>query len=401
MLYICYHRICEPLGEATVVPYLKCLSQLGVDLDLISFEDKAYMHHYESRKKSLAEYRIIWCPLTYRNKVRFISGILNIFTGIYASYKILRDKDIKIVYAKGTVAGIISSVLKFKFSNIKVVFDNDGLWAQERKDACIWGKISLFYNIAFWIEKYIYNKIDYLVVLTSLAKEYIKNKMDFDKPVFVRPICADDYFFANQDKRIDEKLSFLKGKKVIIYSGAVGTWYMLDQMLDFFKVLQEKDPNAFFLFLTYPDNLKKVKDVFLNKGIHKSSFCVDFCPHSEIYKYYAAASAGLYFIRPFISKQASSPTKLAEMLASGLFVVTNKGIGDADVLLKENDAGVLCENFSYSDYSLCADILLKKINDPNIFNQCRNTAMKYLSMEKTKAVYSDLINKIRSDADIG
>lgn len=397
MLYICYHRLCEPLGEATVIPYLKILSSLGVDLDVISFEDKKYLHHLDDRKKFLSSYKINLYPLRYRNNIRFISGVINLANGIYAAFKILKKNKFQVVYAKGTVAGIIASVLKWRFSNLKIIFDNDGLWAQERKDARIWGNFIFFYTLAFFLEKYIYKQTDYLVVLTSGAAEYVKDVLKYNKPVFIRPICADNSFFEKQNDEILKKHSLLKGKISLIYAGAVGTWYMLNEMIDFFKVMQEKEPNSFFIFLTYPDNIENVKQVFLDKGIDQSSFMVDFCNHSDIKKYYAVASAGIYFIKPFVSKKASSPTKLAEMLASNLFVVTNKGIGDVDVLLQQNEAGVICESFENVNYCKNVDILLDKIKDPNVSVKCKETATKFLSMETAQKVYKALLDQIIDD----
>jgi len=45
------------------------------------------------------------------------------------------------------------------------------------------------------------------------------------------------------------------------------------------------------------------------------------------------ADAGLSFVKPCVSKLASSPTKIGEYLAIGLPVVSTTGIGDIDQLL--------------------------------------------------------------------
>ena len=63
------------------------------------------------------------------------------------------------------------------------------------------------------------------------------------------------------------------------------------------------------------------------------------------------------FVRPVWSKKAASPTKLGEMLAVGLPVVANSGVGDvADVLLEAN-GGVAIETFGEAAYNAAIDAL--------------------------------------------
>ena len=46
----------------------------------------------------------------------------------------------------------------------------------------------------------------------------------------------------------------------------------------------------------------------------------------EVPRYLKAADVAISFIKPCYSKQSSSPTKIAEYLASGLPVVCNAGL---------------------------------------------------------------------------
>ena len=52
---------------------------------------------------------------------------------------------------------------------------------------------------------------------------------------------------------IRKELGINKDDFVLSYVGSIGTWYMLDEMLDFFKTLNEKKPNSKFLFITKDD----------------------------------------------------------------------------------------------------------------------------------------------------
>jgi glycosyltransferase involved in cell wall biosynthesis len=64
----------------------------------------------------------------------------------------------------------------------------------------------------------------------------------------------------------------------------------------------------------------------------------------------AAANAGIFFIRPVFSKTASSPTKMGEMLALGLPIVANAGVGDVAEILVETGGGVAITHFDRQSY---------------------------------------------------
>ena len=65
----------------------------------------------------------------------------------------------------------------------------------------------------------------------------------------------------------------------------------------------------------------------------------------------AAADVGLFFIKPVFSKTASSPTKMGEMLAVGLPIVANGGVGDVEQMVDDIGCGVAIREFSPENYS--------------------------------------------------
>jgi glycosyltransferase involved in cell wall biosynthesis len=65
----------------------------------------------------------------------------------------------------------------------------------------------------------------------------------------------------------------------------------------------------------------------------------------------AAADYGLFFITPAFSKIASCPTKLGELLAMEIPVLTNAGVGDVARIVADSGAGVVVEQFDDAAYS--------------------------------------------------
>ena len=82
------------------------------------------------------------------------------------------------------------------------------------------------------------------------------------------------------------------------------------------------------------------------RGIETGNYSVRSVRGRDVPSYLAASDAGLAFIKPCFSKIASSPTKYAEYLASGLPLIINSGIGDSDALINNEGAGSLITEFS-------------------------------------------------------
>jgi len=141
----------------------------------------------------------------------------------------------------------------------------------------------------------------------------------------------------------------LTGRRVIVYVGSFGGWHMTDEMTDFLALGHKQDPATFSLILTQSAR-QTVIDRLSGKGIEPNDFSVAQVKPNEVPRYLRAADIAISFIKPCYSKQSSSPTKIAEYLASGLPVICNSGVGDLDKLIEENDAGALLHEFTSEAY---------------------------------------------------
>ena len=95
--------------------------------------------------------------------------------------------------------------------------------------------------------------------------------------------------------------------------------------------------------------------MLFRSGINETAFFVSQITPEEVPRYLKAADIAISFIKPCYSKQSSSPTKIAEYLASGLPIVCNAGVGDLDQLIEENQVGVLLSEFSPAAYFKALD----------------------------------------------
>jgi len=182
-------------------------------------------------------------------------------------------------------------------------------------------------------------------------------------------------------------------KFIFMYLGKLGTWYMLSEMVDFFSFALNKLEKSVFVILTQ-DPLGGLTDIINKKRLDISRFRFIKPEFNDIPKYLPLASAGIFFINPYM-KFGSSPIKLGEFLASRVPVIINSGIGDSDILVKEQRVGVVVDSFHREHFSRALDELLNLKRDPGLPDRCRNCASEHLSLEsgvkKYWSIYSSVI----------
>jgi hypothetical protein len=124
---------------------------------------------------------------------------------------------------------------------------------------------------------------------------------------------------------------------------------MLDEMLLLFKNLVAEKPNSIFLFISGDDPnhiLNKANDLLISTD----SIRVQSAKHNEVSSYISLFTASVFFIRPTYSKKASSPTKQGELMAMGIPIICNSGVGDTDKIVKKYHAGIVIEKLEEDDF---------------------------------------------------
>jgi glycosyltransferase involved in cell wall biosynthesis len=155
----------------------------------------------------------------------------------------------------------------------------------------------------------------------------------------------------------------LKDRFVIVYSGSIDGWYLTESMADFFVTMRKENPAAHFLWLT-PTRHERVHDLMKARGLGVPDYTVLASASRDVPSYLSAAEAGLAFIKPCFSKQASSPTKYAEYLGCGLPLIINQGVGDSDILITGEKTGALVRNFDEAEYAQAASIIAGLAGEP-------------------------------------
>ena len=398
VLYLTYNGLCQPLGQSQVLPYIIGLSKLGNKFSILSFEhhyEKDFEHEYQKVRAQLDAAGIEWIALKYHKYPRFFSSVYDIMHGIVKAIIFYTQEPYYIVHARAHVTGMMALVLK-KVLRTKSIFDMRGMLAEEKVDALQWHYSSMGYKITKYTERLMLKGSDSIVVLTEKSKTYLATFTYVKAPITVIPTCVDSRRFPSrvqvERERIREELG-LSDRIVIVYSGSLGTWYMFEKMVEFFKIGKSLNKKVFFLVLnkneqTYAQSILKEYDR------DDEDYLIKAVSSTEVYKYLWAADIGIFFIKPSFSKQSSSPTKLAEYLACGLPVIGNAGVGDTEEIILGNNLGSIVHNFEDEEFKRAFEIALALTKDDTFQSRAMEYVNQHMSIEvgveRYKEIYENL-----------
>ena len=394
----------DSLGQSQVLPYLIKLSDKGTDITIISFEKERNFIANKSMIEGLIEGKsITWKPLKYTKNPPVFSTIFDVQKLKKQVRKEIKKSKIDIIHCRSYISALVGLFFKRK-KDIPFVFDMRGFWADERLDGEIWSLknpvFRVIYNFFKKKEKLFLTESAAVISLTTCGKQEIESwKLPSQSPISVIPCCTDETHFdsakidENRVKGIRKELGIDANDFVISYLGSIGTWYMLDEMLDFIKVLFDKKANSKALFITREPKemvLSKAKE----KGVDISKIIITSASRKEVPIMVSLSAASLFFIKPVYSKKASSPTKMGEILNLNIPIVCNRGVGDSDMIMNEILPDYLVKEFTTQEYARVIDLILEDQDRES--NKLREFASSYFSLNNGVSTYFSVYNDIVS-----
>jgi glycosyltransferase involved in cell wall biosynthesis len=298
------------------------------------------------------------------------------------------------------VAAEAGLLLKLKY-NVPFLFDMRGFWVDERIDNGQWNLSNPLYRVLYKTfkkkEKSFLEKSAHIISLTHKGKEELKNSYGVDeKKITVIPCCVDLNHFNYKNIEAG-KISSLKKQwgidpeaKILSYLGSLGGWYLTEEMMDFFKQLKLKYPDAKFIFITQDDK-QKIKQLAEGKGLNPGDILVHPATRSEVPLFLSLSDWSIFFIKDAYSKKASSPTKQGEIMAMGIPLVCND-IGDTGKIIEVSAAGLVIKEFTDSEYRR----VVKRMNELNKSNKekIRGVAFQYYDLLKGSSDYITVYKNI-------
>ncbi len=404
ILFISYDGMTDPLGQSQVIPYLQGLSLYGYQIFLLSCEKKAVFQGNKILvEQMLKGYTIRWVPLHYTKTPPVFSTLIDVIKLKKAAKKIHTDHHIDLVHTRPGVPALVGLWMKKKMG-VKFLNDIREFYADSRVEGGMWNiKNPLYKRIYGFFKKKETEEIeqsDGIVCLTHAAEKIIQQWPAFKKntPLEVIPCSADLDLFdpsrigATQRTVLKKELNIHENDFIVSYLGSIGGWYLIAEMMQFFKMLSEKKPATKFLFIS-PHRHEEVIAAAAKYGVAPEKIITKKAYRQEVPLLLSLSDYSIFFIRPCYSKQSSSPTKHGEIMAMGIPLITNSGVGDVKEVVIKYNSGIVLEEFTEPVFTAAIDQIISggHFDASGIRRGAREFYSLDAAVEKYNKMYTEIL----------
>lgn len=403
ILFISYDGLTDPLGQSQVIPYLIGLTKFGYQFTILSCEKPEKFKKYKNEVESILKpYRIKWTPIRYHKKPPVLSSVYDVMMLKRKAKQLHARERFDMVHTRAGVPALIGLWMK-KTLGVQFLNDIREFYADGRVDGGMW-------NTKYFIYRIIYNFFkkkedeemrysDGVVCLTFAAEKIIQQWPHYKKkvPLEVIPCSVDMDLFDPQkiDIGLKSKLKTDLGIKendfIITYLGSIGGWYLTEEMMQFCRILSNKISEVKFLFIS-PHQHGIILETAQKAGIAKEKIIITHAQRNDVPVLLSLSSYSIFFIKPCYSKLSSSPTKHAEIMAMGIPVITNAGVGDVAGIIEKYKSGIVLRELNEAEFLQAAESISKGISFDK--NKIRNGAKEFYDLQKAICKYQKIYKEI-------
>ncbi len=424
MLYLSYDGLTDPLGQSQVLPYVIGLSRKGYRFTIVSFEKpERYKQNRTEIEKICGEAGIVWKPMAYTKRPPVLSTLWDLWRLKLAIRNIMRKQQIDLMHCRSYLTTLVA--LGFKRRNgIPFLFDMRGFWADERVDGKIWNLWNPLYLFIYryfkHMEKVFLKNAAAVVSLTHAGKAELPGwftmEMKINSPEYsaaletgkqvvekttVIPCMADlDHFdyrriSEDQKQKVAERHHIDPAEIYLGYVGSLGTWYMVEEMVQFYSFLYKAYPDVKFLVVSQ-DPTESLVHLFYKYDVPLVNLYSTSATRADMPALMSFMTAAVFFILPVYSKLPSSPTKQGELMGMGVPVICNDGVGDVDAIIEHTGSGILVKVFSDSEFERVSGLWDKLILIPK--SEIRQSAYEVYDISKGLEEYLKIYKEILEKA---
>lgn len=323
----------------------------------------------------------------------FLYPKISNFSRVLASFWVrLLDSKYKFdcIQAETALHGSICSILKKK----KIVVDFHGDIVSEMR---LRGDNQWKIDIAIHDEEKALKSSSAILAASNALIELLRLRHDL--PILIAgtaPCGVDSDRFSNalNNRKITRNELKINNKIVFCYLGGLQKWQNIEETVTLFKKIYNIEKKSYLLILTNSDS-KGLKRQLNALGISNESYNIMALSSDQVPKYLPAADFGFLLRSESPVNRVASPTKFGEYLCSGLSVITTPFAGDAAKISEHSGCGYLFKEDNNENFDLLISFLQKQMkNRSKVFEECRNAAIKYQSLNVTEVALRQVYTKI-------
>jgi len=382
--------------ESLFLPVLEKLCNESNNVKVLEFclRDSHVYNEYK-HKKYKNKIKIYFSH--YFNKPPIIGPFFFIFYGAFKLFIMIKKEKIDLLMPRSLLAGAMVLLIKPFVKDIKIIFETDGLLADERVEFSSWSENGFLYKLLRKIETKLITDSIYVTTRTSKAKEILMNRSkEKDRNKFIVIPNAKNIImpFKEERKKIRNALNIEETDFVFIYVGTIGKQYEPDLMMQIFNSVYNYNHNVKFLVLT--PNQREIKHIVSKYKDIEPNIVTMHVNADDVYKYIISADIGFALRTPSFSQQAISPIKLIEYMLIGLPIISNSGVGDLDKFYAKYNIGYIINDFKNIDYrainKYIENIILEDKGSRSL--NIQNIAKKEFDFEDIINTYDTMIDKV-------
>ncbi len=255
-----------------------------------------------------------------------------------------------VLFPRSLLPASMALLARRRLPGVGLVFDADGLMADERVDFGGWNPRGAPYRVLRSVEARSVQSAVSVVTRTRAAKRILLERagagVEADK-IFVVPNAKDAAVITpgTAESRSETRRRYGVGEATpwVVYAGSIGPQYQPERMFDLFGAILKRAPAARFQVFTFHED--QLRNAMRARAVPESAVRITHAMPEEIASSLAAADLGLALRSEAFSQQAVCPIKVAEYLLAGVPVVSTK-VGDLAEQLGAANVGRLLDSVS-------------------------------------------------------
>jgi len=333
LIYVYYGGLSSPVFDSQILGMVEFLSRQGVEPTLMIF----FEHDVDAdkaRKKALLEEHLGTRVLIVKRPLflgRFFLRTLG--EQLAKAIEDVEASEPLVLHCRGQIAAYIALHAKalLPHASVSILSDIRGIPEEilSRTNIVRWPADQFRYREMKKIGKVVYTMADGICCVSNAFRDYIANCSGRSPNRITVIHTAVNTNLFQFDPVLRAKMRDYLGLReelVFAYSGSLAPWQMPDKVLELFVTVQEIHPDSRLLILTKDISiLKKLLRKYKHNIGRIRYVSVDY---TEVPRYLVAADIGILLRKDTLINRVAFPTKYAEYLSSGLFVVATKGIRD-------------------------------------------------------------------------
>ncbi|MDB3893901.1 glycosyltransferase [Candidatus Thioglobus sp.] len=202
-----------------------------------------------------------------------------------------------------------------------------------------------------------------IIAVSNNMKQHLVEKYNVEHgKISVTPCLAsnatiinDIHNWESSRQEVRDDLDISSTTIVFGYLGGLGTYQMVEEMLDFFHAYYKINKDSLLLMVVVGD-VSQLMDMIENKKMCKVVKIYRDIPHKHVGNYLCATDFGLLFRKNDPVNYYASPTKFGEYLSCGVSIIASLNIGDLEGHINTNSLGIGINEDLKVDQDLCVSI---------------------------------------------